>query len=303
MSGTRKFAAAVLAVLLAAGIFTGVYVQRTARRVAQLPVLMYHQIGDTPKSDMTVCEKTFEMQMRTLAEGGWHAVTTEQLIAFADRGVPLPDRPVLITFDDGYASNLELAAPILEKYGLHAVISVIGSFAEQEEEQPTRQAEPLRPFALREAVPWRKAGVLELESHTYNLHDRAEKSPCGRDGMLPLEGESPEDYRRAMEEDMEKERDLFREQLGEEIQLLAYPYGLCCGQSEEVLKQEGIRITLTTASGPNRIVQGKPESLCLLNRFTVTDADTSEDLRSLLLWREENLPEKVLRHLGIRIWK
>lgn len=91
--------------------------------------------------------------MTALKEHGWNSVTIRQLIEFGEQGTPLPDHPVLITFDDGYTSNLELAAPILERYGLNAVIFVIGINAGQS--VYAHSGQPLDPprFALEDARP------------------------------------------------------------------------------------------------------------------------------------------------------
>ena len=98
---------------------------------AQVPVLMYHHISEDVATDMVISPARFEAHMAALKEHGWNSVTIRQLIEFGEQGTPLPDHPVLITFDDGYTSNLELAAPILERHGLNAVIFVIGINAGQ----------------------------------------------------------------------------------------------------------------------------------------------------------------------------
>ncbi len=69
----------------------------------QVPVLMYHHISDTFRSSATVTEAVFRAQMQALADAGYHTVTGKQLTAYVDRGTPLPENPIYITFDDGYA--------------------------------------------------------------------------------------------------------------------------------------------------------------------------------------------------------
>ena len=99
---------------------------------------------------------------------------------------------MLITFDDGYTSNLELAAPILERHGLNAVIFVIGINAGQS--VYAHSGQPLDPprFALKDVRPYLESGVLEVESHTFDLHQRADYGYSGREGVLPLAGEPEE---------------------------------------------------------------------------------------------------------------
>ena len=247
----------------------------------RLPVLMYHHIGEGT-SDMTVSPERFEEQMAALAENGWHSVTIPQLTAFVDHGVPLPSKPVLITFDDGYASNLEFAAPVLERYGMSAVIFVIGINAGRDTYLHT--GEPLLPerFALEDAAVLCDSGVLEIQSHTFDLHQLDRYGISGRNGVLPLPGEPEEDYRRVLAEDFRKEQALFAGHLGTAVTALAYPFGLCCDGAEEVFSGLGVRVTFTTTPGINRIRRNAPETLHRLCRYTITDRMAAGDLLWLL---------------------
>ena len=251
-------------------------------REAALPVLMYHHIGDETTSDMVVSPAHFEEQMAALTEGGWHSVTMEQLIGFVEDGTPLPSKSVLITFDDGYTSNLELAAPILEQYGQHGVIFVIGINAGQK--YYVHSGTPLTParFALTDALPYLELGVLELQSHTYDLHQLASYEISGRDGVLPLSGESEADYTDILTRDIQLQQALFVRELDCGITALAYPFGFSCPEAEDIFTQAGIQVTFTTEPGNNTLVRGQPESLLQLNRYTVTDRMAAEDLLWLL---------------------
>jgi len=73
----------------------------------RVPILMYHHIDEYAANAMIVTPETFATQMRALYENGFTAVTLCQLVDFVDRGIPLPERPVVITFDDGYLSVYE----------------------------------------------------------------------------------------------------------------------------------------------------------------------------------------------------
>ena len=247
-----------------------------------LPVLMYHHIDQDVSSDMTVSPTRFEEQIAALTQNGWHRVTIAQLIDFVDHGTPLPPKPVLITFDDGYASNLEVAAPILEKYGQHGVVFVIGINAGQTLYPHTGQ--PLTParFALEDAVPSLQSGALELQSHTFDLHQQASYGISGRDGVLPLPLEDEDTYRQILFQDAEKQQALFHIHLGTAITALAYPFGFSCPQSEQIFTTLGIRATFTTTPGTNMIYKNKPETLHLMSRYTITDRMAAEDILWLL---------------------
>jgi len=101
------------------------------RFVRAIPVLLYHRL--TPSiNGYGVAPADFEAQMQRLHDVGFQAISLEQYVRFI-RGEPvdLPQRPVLITFDDGYVSSYEVADPILAAYGWQATIyiptSVVGT--------------------------------------------------------------------------------------------------------------------------------------------------------------------------------
>jgi peptidoglycan/xylan/chitin deacetylase (PgdA/CDA1 family) len=89
---------------------------------ATVPVLMYHVINPPPAGapfpGLYVPANEFAAQMQALKAAGWHAVTMDQLEAFWTRGVPLgPGKPIVLTFDNGYASQYLNAMPILKRLG------------------------------------------------------------------------------------------------------------------------------------------------------------------------------------------
>ncbi len=98
---------------------------RTNRR-ARVPILMYHVIAEAPAGEaypeLWVAPERFAAQMEAVARAGYEAVTLEQVLAGWDEGAPLPERPIVITFDDGYLSQSVNAGPVLEKLGWPGVL-------------------------------------------------------------------------------------------------------------------------------------------------------------------------------------
>ena len=74
-----------------------------------VPILLYHHLSDTLVGD-TMRPETFRRHMELLKANGYETVSFDDLIAFTEHGTPLPEKPVIITFDDGYTSNYELAS-------------------------------------------------------------------------------------------------------------------------------------------------------------------------------------------------
>lgn len=78
----------------------------------QVPILMYHHLSEDVTNSEMVSPEQFEAQIRALSEAGYTGVSFDELQAYVLRGEPLPEKPVVITFDDGYRSNYTLAYPI-----------------------------------------------------------------------------------------------------------------------------------------------------------------------------------------------
>jgi peptidoglycan/xylan/chitin deacetylase (PgdA/CDA1 family)/glycosyltransferase involved in cell wall biosynthesis len=95
-----------------------------------LPILTYHRIG-TPypgtNYSISITRARFERQMRWLADHGYASVGPSDWLAWVKEGKPLPDRPVMITFDDGYAEAATDALPLVKKYGFKATVYVVTS--------------------------------------------------------------------------------------------------------------------------------------------------------------------------------
>lgn len=95
-------------------------------RRARVPILMYHVIAEAPAGEaypeLWVAPERFAAQMEAVARAGYEAVTLEQVLAGWDEGAPLPERPIVITFDDGYLSQSVNAGPVLEKLGWPGVL-------------------------------------------------------------------------------------------------------------------------------------------------------------------------------------
>ena len=245
-----------------------------------LPVLMYHHLAASTTQDTTISTEVFRNQMATLKENGYHPITIRQLLDYVYRAVDLPDKPVLITFDDGYTSNLTLAGPILKEYGFHAAIflighhAVVGPFASS--------GEKLTFFSLEEAKPLVDEGIFEIQCHSYDFHGSFADEPNRRRGMLPFDGETEEDYEKAIRKDLWLFS--FREVRSglDEADALSYPYGFYSKQLDDIVKDFGIKVTFTIEPKRNCIVIGDPNSLRMLGRYNCTDRVDAEKLLSMM---------------------
>lgn len=112
-------------------LLTPMFTRNPAQRVVYVPILMYHYISVPPpdadkyRLDLSVTPANFDAQMNYLAKKGYSPVRLVDLAEFLRNGKPLPLKPIVITFDDGYEDNYQNAFPILKKYKFPATFFVI----------------------------------------------------------------------------------------------------------------------------------------------------------------------------------
>jgi peptidoglycan/xylan/chitin deacetylase (PgdA/CDA1 family) len=134
-----------------------------------LRILMYHKVNDLPGNPLTMPVSLFDEQMDQLRGLGYTVVGLDSVLAHYVDSQPLPNKAVLITFDDGYHDNLENAARVLRQYGYPAVLFVpIGYLGDPlplpHEEHLAAQGILNRTIDWDEVVELEQAGI-RIESH------------------------------------------------------------------------------------------------------------------------------------------
>jgi peptidoglycan/xylan/chitin deacetylase (PgdA/CDA1 family) len=134
-----------------------------------LCVLMYHKVNDIPDNPTTVPVWRFDQQLGSLRGLGYEVVGLDAVLDYYTLGVPLPRKPVLITFDDGYRDILENALPILQKHGYPAVIFIPVAFMDDEMPLP-HETRLIERGIFNPTVDWKlvhelEAGGVRVESH------------------------------------------------------------------------------------------------------------------------------------------
>ena len=89
-----------------------------------IPVLMYHKVGDDKDNDAVIREDLFREQMKFLKDNGYNPLTMEQLYEYVINGAAVPEKPVVLTFDDGYADTYSIVYPIMKEYGFPATVFI-----------------------------------------------------------------------------------------------------------------------------------------------------------------------------------
>lgn len=221
----------------------------------QVPVLMYHDISYMGRGYSKTPE-IFERQMKELKDAGFHTVFLSQVIDYVENGAPLPDKPIVISVDDGYATNYTYLYPILQKLDMKVELSVIGD--------AVRYAEwGLRWEQIQEMCA---SGLVSIETHTMSIHTDT-SATGGRMGVLKQPSESWADYVNVIAEDTAAITDYIEQGTGQRPIVYTYPRGRWNTMVEAISKQFGYKASLTTEDGIAKVVQGDPSSLRLMDRI------------------------------------
>ncbi|NMG19704.1 polysaccharide deacetylase family protein [Brasilonema bromeliae] len=95
-----------------------------AAKEARVPILMYHDIIPQKQVFFDVTPEELEQHFQTLKDNGMTPISLDQLMTHLQTGMPLPEKPVVLTFDDGYGGHYQYVYPLLKKYGYPAVFSI-----------------------------------------------------------------------------------------------------------------------------------------------------------------------------------
>lgn len=124
----KRFPKLFLAIFLLVTAMLTLFLWIVKENAHGIPVLNYHQINDSEINALTVPTKEFRKQMDYLKNNGYTTIDPNQLRDYLAEGKPLPEKPVLITFDDGYMDNYTNAYPILKERNMIATIFLVSDY-------------------------------------------------------------------------------------------------------------------------------------------------------------------------------
>lgn len=197
----------------------------------------------------------FDALLASLRRGGFESITFEQYAAHRDGRGTLPRKPIILTFDDGYRSNMEIALPVLQKHGFSATIFVVpGRFGQTNGWDAEERQEPL--LTAVEVRAMRAQGI-SFGSHTMT-HSR-------------LTAVAPELALRELRESREALESL----LGEPVRTICYPWA----QHNEQVRQLAREAGYTCGVGIRRRLNRPTTDMMALHRIPVTYLDSTFRVR------------------------
>lgn len=245
----------------------------------RVPIAMYHSILDDPKkADVYIATASqLKQDLKYLKDHGYQTVVVEDLIDYVSGQGTLPEKPVMITFDDGYYNTLYYALPILTQMDMKAVVSIVGSYTEAFSEKP--DPNPAYAYLSWDEVKQLKdSGRFEVQNHSYDMH-----SIAGRLGSKRKAGESASAYCSLFCADVMKQQKFLEERCGVTATAFTYPYGLISPEAQDCLNQMNFSASLTCFERINYIQAGNPECLFMLGRYNRSGKLTTRAFMARLL--------------------
>lgn len=226
-----------------------------------LPILMYHEVKYHKFGKDVISPWEFESDLKYIARNHYTTITMADLINYFYGAKPLPAKPIMLTFDDGYYNNYKCVLPLIKKYGAKIVLSIIVKDTENFTEYPSENLDHSH-------VTWTQlnemlaSGLVEVQNHSYGLH-RITKT---RYGCLQGRFEPLSLYEKVMLDDTLHAQDKIFHMTGNLPSTYTYPYGRYNEAVDIALKKMGFLATLSCEYGINIISPTRTPNLYHLKR-------------------------------------
>lgn len=261
-------------------------------------VLSYHDIQDNvdgglEKETTLLSTQHLAGHLNWLHAHGYHPISVNDILD-AQQGIkPLPSKPVLLTFDDGYQSFYTHAYPLLKLFNYPAVVALVGSWLDAKPNEMVSYGDAKVPrsrfLTTAQIKEMGQSGLIEYASHSYDLHHGALLNPYGSTAPAATTRiydtqskryETQAAYVARITDDLKRNSDYLERISGKRPRIMTWPYGRYNQTTLDIAKQLGMPMTFSLdhdAEQPNTI-----QTLNSINR-TLIDANPSEQALVSLL--------------------
>ncbi len=260
-------------------------------------ILNYHDIfaqdsQQLRQSRTGVSKQFLEQQFIWLQKNGYNVVSVQAVFDAAAGKTALPNKAVLLTFDDGYLSFYTQAFPLLKKYHYPATVALIGSWLEGKFGANEPPAALLNWQQVRELA---QSGLVEIASHSYDLHTGILANPQGNTQPAavtrlydPKTGyETDEQYQERIQAALFKSADFIFQHTGVRPRVMVWPYGEYNEQVIAAAREAGMPMTMGLADSINTLA-----NISRLHRWILIDNPNIEKFAQLV---NRSQPERMLR--------
>ena len=221
--------------------------------------LCYHDIPETPVEKDDISQKDFINQIEYLRTHGFTFVSPADILAASRGASALPEKAVLLTFDDAYESFYRFVYPVLRLYNIPVVLSVVTSWIDNPETSGYKTKRFMGWLQIREVSD---SGLVTVASHSARLHRLLQANPVGNVEPAPAaflyipeskRYETEAEFRTRIGGDLASSIDVLTAKLGRKPAILTWPYGSYNEITIEEAKKLGFEMILTLDDGYSSI--------------------------------------------------
>ena len=224
-----------------------------------LPSFTYHHVDPKITNDITITPATFEAELKTLQSLGYHSVTAREVVEHQIKGTPLPDKPVMLSFDDGWITQYTNAWPLLQKYGFKATFFI----------NPQPISAGYRAYLTRDMVETLAKAGNDIESHTWRHY------PLTRSRTV-----SAAAFQKGNVSELTRASAWIATAAGQAPVAICYPYGYYDLEAIGLARAVGYSAGFSVDEG---VSDARPWDAFQMKRFTITSAETADSFRRRLL--------------------
>ena len=221
-------------------------------------VLAYHSVVDESAAEnqkqyfpQTISAQMLIKHFNWLKENGYNVISWQQVIDAENGKGTLPDNAVLLSFDDGYETMYNVVFPLLKAYNYPAVFAPVTGWLDTPADQKIAYADKMLDrsvFATWSQVKeMEQSGLVEVASHTHNLHNGINASPSG--GQLPAviapeykngKYETEDAYKNRLKSDFTRSVQTLVNHVGKKPRVIVWPYGQFNDVAVQIARQAGM---------------------------------------------------------------
>lgn len=222
---TKKILLILIIVIISILLFTNKY-SNNKKEDIKIPILLYHDfVTVVPEKGLDNYNyintpESFEKNIKVIIENGYTPISIKELYDATNGKIKHPEKPILITFDDGYYSNYEYIYPLLKKYNVKASIFIITN-------NIGKEIDNVKYLSWNNCLEMQNSDLVEIYSHS-TRHIFYNKVPV-----------------REVRDDVLESYKIIEENLGKkDLKIFAYPYGAYTNETVRALKNNGIDMQL-----------------------------------------------------------
>lgn len=237
----------------------------------KVPIIMYHKVSNNKSllGKFVISVEEFEQDLKFIKGNGYETIFMEDLIEFVYNGRSLPEKPIMLTFDDGNFSIDKYVLPLIEKYDAKIVVSIIGKLTDDFSARTNIEGKYFPHLTWEQINKLIDSNLVEIQNHSYDLHKDI--------GAKKRKGQSEEAYKDWLVTDLSKLQDRISVMTKQRATTFAYPFGAISPTSDGIIKSMGFCASLSCNGKISTVTVGDRDCLYSLGRFLRPHGKSSEE--------------------------